>query len=83
MIVHMHVQGRIISYHRRKGKTINLSEPLLHVQIRRTYRSLITKLHPDKAGGDPVAFAKVHKAYEVLSNAPKVRGCVFQGDVSD
>lgn len=80
-------KGRKVSNHRLKGKAFQLLVPLLPMQIRRTYRSLITKLHPDKAGGDPVAFAKVHKAYEVLSNAPKVRGigigCPFQMEESN
>ena len=39
-------------------------------QIRRAYRNLITKLHPDK-GGDAELFGAVQKAYDVLSNAAK------------
>ena len=39
-------------------------------QIRRAYRNLITKLHPDK-GGDAELFSAVQKAYDVLSNAAK------------
>ena len=41
------------------------------VEIRRAYRNLVTKTHPDR-GGDPVAFKRVQQAYEVLSDAQKV-----------
>jgi DnaJ family protein A protein 2 len=34
------------------------------------YRNLARKLHPDK-GGDPVAFAKLQAAFEVLSDPDK------------
>jgi curved DNA-binding protein CbpA len=40
-------------------------------QIRRAYRNLATKQHPDK-GGDPAAFKLVQTAYEVLSDSSKV-----------
>lgn len=39
-------------------------------QIRRRYRNLITKEHPDK-GGDADKFAAIQRAYDVLSNAAK------------
>ena len=44
------------------------------VEIRRAYRNLVTKTHPDR-GGDPVAFKRIQQAYEVLSNKEKV-GCL-------
>ena len=42
------------------------------VQIRRAFRNLITKEHPDK-GGDPERFKQIKLAYDVLSNKAKVR----------
>ncbi len=39
-------------------------------QIRRAYRNLITKEHPDK-GGDADKFAAIQRAYDVLSSEPK------------
>ena len=41
------------------------------VEIRRAYRNLATKTHPDR-GGDPVAFKRIQQAYEVLSDTKKV-----------
>jgi hypothetical protein len=41
-------------------------------QIRRAYRNLITKEHPDK-GGDPEKFALIQRAYDVLSSDAKRR----------
>lgn len=38
------------------------------LQIKRAYRNVATKEHPDK-GGDPEKFKLIQKAYEVLSDA--------------
>jgi trans-2-enoyl-CoA reductase len=43
------------------------------LQVRRAYKSLVTKAHPDK-GGDPARFKAIQKAYEVLGDQAKVRG---------
>jgi curved DNA-binding protein CbpA len=40
-------------------------------QIRRAYRNLATKQHPDK-GGDPGQFTRIQQAYSLLSNPDKV-----------
>jgi DnaJ-class molecular chaperone len=40
-------------------------------QIRRAFRNLASKEHPDK-GGDPHRFRNIQEAYEVLSNTQKV-----------
>ncbi len=40
--------------------------------MKRAYRTLATRLHPDKAGGDPQKFKLLHSAYEVLSDTSKV-----------
>lgn len=37
-------------------------------EIKKAYRKLSLKLHPDKAGGDPEKFKKINEAYQVLSN---------------
>jgi curved DNA-binding protein CbpA len=39
-------------------------------QVRRAYRTLRTRAHPDK-GGDPALFVAVTRAYEVLGDASK------------
>lgn len=41
-----------------------------NAQIRRAYRNLVTREHPDK-GGDPQAFAAIQRAYDVLSHREK------------
>ncbi|ABP00122.1 predicted protein, partial [Ostreococcus lucimarinus CCE9901] len=39
-------------------------------EVRRAYRNLITRAHPDK-GGDAVTFARIQRAYDVLSDDAK------------
>ena len=39
-------------------------------EIKKSYYSLSFKLHPDK-GGDPIAFAEISKAYNILSDKEK------------
>jgi DnaJ-class molecular chaperone len=41
-----------------------------NVQVRRAYRNLVTKEHPDK-GGNAEKFAQIQRAYEVLSSDSK------------
>jgi hypothetical protein len=42
------------------------------LQIRRAYKTLITKEHPDK-GGNPERFKLIKLSYDTLSNKSKVR----------
>ena len=42
------------------------------LQIRRAYRTLLTKSHPDK-GGNAEQFRLIQQAYEVLSDSNKVK----------
>ena len=59
------------------AKTSNLYDELgvsaraSDVEIRRAYRNLVTKTHPDR-GGDPAAFKRIQQAYEILSDVKKV-----------
>jgi len=53
-------------------------------EIKKAFRKLAHKYHPDKAGGDEVKFKEVNEAYQVLSNDKKraeydTYGNVFQG----
>lgn len=41
-------------------------------EIKKAYRKLSLKYHPDKQGGDPEKFKKINEAYQVLSN-PQTR----------
>ena len=36
--------------------------------IKKAFRTLAHKYHPDKAGGDPSKFKEVSEAYQVLSD---------------
>ncbi len=53
-------------------------------EIKKAYRTLAHKYHPDKAGGDEQKFKEVNEAYQVLSNKDKRAqydrfGQTFQG----
>lgn len=54
----------------RDGTRATLLRTALRTQIRRAYRNLITKEHPDK-GGDAEKFAAIQRAYDVLSSEAK------------
>ena len=51
-------------------------------QIKRAYKAQIAKHHPDKPGGDAAAFARLHAAYEVLSDAGRRAGYDATGHVA-
>lgn len=40
-------------------------------EIKKAYRTLAHKHHPDKSGGDETKFKEINEAYQVLSNAQK------------
>ncbi|GIL48595.1 hypothetical protein Vafri_5076 [Volvox africanus] len=49
---------------------LGLSRGATDTEIRRTYRNLLTRAHPDK-GGDPERFRRIQAAYDVLSDPAK------------
>src|SRR3989344_9189477 len=40
-------------------------------EIKKAYRKLAHKYHPDKSGGDDVKFKEINEAYQVLGNKEK------------
>lgn len=67
-------------YYKILGVSRNTSEE----DIKRAYRKLAHKYHPDKAGGDEEKFKEVNEAYQVLSSKEKRAqydkfGSVFEG----
>lgn len=46
------------------------SRQVTEKEVKRAYRNLATRVHPDK-GGDPAQFKRIQTAYEVLSNPEK------------
>ncbi len=67
-------------YYKILGVEKNASEE----DIKRAYRKMAHKHHPDKSGGDEAAFKKVNEAYQILSNKEKRAqydkyGRVFEG----
>ncbi|GFE54161.1 hypothetical protein BaOVIS_015650 [Babesia ovis] len=74
-------------------KTLGLSKDCSESEIKKAYRKLAIKHHPDK-GGDPEMFKEISRAYEVLSDPEKRRiydehgeegldGNFSHGDASD
>ena len=55
-------------------KILGVSEKASHEEIKKAYRGLSLKLHPDKNPGDPDAsskFQKISEAYEILGDVEK------------
>merc|ERR1719215_1675138 len=51
-------------------KALEVEKNATHAEIKKAYRKLAVKHHPDK-GGDPEKFKEITQAYEVLSDADK------------
>ncbi|EFJ43248.1 molecular chaperone [Volvox carteri f. nagariensis] len=49
---------------------LGLSRDATDTEVRRAYRNLLTRAHPDK-GGDPERFRRIQAAYDVLSEPTK------------
>ncbi|KAG2452923.1 hypothetical protein HYH02_002266 [Chlamydomonas schloesseri] len=54
-------------------EVLGVSRGATDTQLRRAYRNLLTRAHPDKPGGDAAAFRAVQRAYDVLSDPDKRR----------
>jgi len=52
-------------------KILGISNNASKEEIKRAYRALAHKYHPDKAGGDEKRFKEINEAYQVLSNDQK------------
>lgn len=51
--------------------TLGVSRSASDADIKKAYRTLAHKYHPDKSGGDEQKFKEVNEAYQVLSNKEK------------
>lgn len=52
---------------------LNISKEASQEEIKKAYRKLAQKYHPDKSGGDDDKFKKINEAYETLSDPAKRR----------
>ncbi len=52
---------------------LGVSRDASQEEIKKAYRRLAHKYHPDKEGGDEQKFKEINEAYQVLSNAEKRR----------
>jgi DnaJ-class molecular chaperone len=52
-------------------EALGISETASQIDIKKAYRSLSLKLHPDKQGGNADEFKKINEAYSVLSDSDK------------
>lgn len=52
-------------------KILGVSQDASKEEIKKAYRQLAHKYHPDKAGGDEKRFKEINEAYQVLSNDEK------------
>ncbi|MCP6719867.1 MAG: molecular chaperone DnaJ [Patescibacteria group bacterium] len=65
-------------------KVLGVSKDASNEDIKKAYRQLAHKYHPDKSGGNEKKFKEVNEAYQVLSNKEKKAqydrfGGVFEG----
>jgi len=65
-------------------KVLGVDKSASSEEIKKAYRKLAHRYHPDKSGGDEKKFKEINEAYQVLSNADKRKqydqfGQVFSG----
>lgn len=65
-------------------KILGVSRNVSKEEIKRSYRELAQKYHPDKKGGDEKRFKEINEAYQVLSDDSKRQqydqfGTTFEG----
>ena len=54
-------------------EVLGLKKDATASEIKKAYRKLSVKYHPDKPTGDKKKYAEINKAYEVLSDSQKRR----------
>ena len=52
-------------------KTLNVARDATAAEIKKNYRKLANRHHPDKNSGDDTEFKKIGEAYDILSDADK------------
>ena len=52
-------------------KILGVNKGASEEEIKKAYRALAHKYHPDKSGGDEAKFKEINEAYQVLSNKAK------------
>jgi len=61
-------------------KVLDLSEDVDEETIRRTYRQLSKRWHPDKPGGDANRFREISRAYNALTNPKEIENMKQYGN---
>ena len=52
-------------------EVLGVSKGASEDEIKKAFRKLAVKYHPDKAGGDEAKFKEINEAYEVLKDKQK------------
>jgi molecular chaperone DnaJ len=60
---------------------LGISPNSMGSDIKKAYRQLSLKHHPDKNGGDATLFKKINEAYQILGNEEKKR-CMMRRKIT-
>ncbi|MEK7114506.1 MAG: DnaJ domain-containing protein, partial [Patescibacteria group bacterium] len=52
-------------------KILNINKSASEEEVKKAFRKLAHKYHPDKGGGDDKKFKEINEAYQILSNKEK------------